>query len=117
MGDWSFDLMVEVRSPFTRGRTPYHGRPNGGFSESESDISFVSSDRPSTDRVSTSMLYDPELAYPSRLSTSSENSYGSFHLGPKFTDLSYLHDVSSASQESGHTATSWSSQNMVTTLN
>ncbi|KAL5554182.1 hypothetical protein UlMin_041583 [Ulmus minor] len=101
-----------IRSPFARGRG-VHGRPStGAFSESDTDISFISSsDRASTDRPS-SVFYDYEIGRNARLSTSSDSSFGSFRSGPKFSDLSSLHDVSSFSQDSGRTSLSWSSQNM-----
>lgn len=50
--------MIGSRSPFSHGgeRTSI-SKCSGGFSESESDISFVSSGRPSTDRTS-SVAFD-----------------------------------------------------------
>ncbi|XP_024031872.1 U-box domain-containing protein 35 [Morus notabilis] len=98
-----------IRSPFARRGFP--GISPSRLSELDDDISFVSSDRPSTDRTS-SVLYDyMDPGRTSRLSTSSDNSFGSFRSGPKFTDLSLLHDVS-FTMESGRTSCSWSSLGM-----
>ncbi|BBG98684.1 Protein kinase protein with adenine nucleotide alpha hydrolases-like domain [Prunus dulcis] len=60
-----------------------NGRISGGFSESESDISFISSERASTDRAS-SVTYDFMDTNRGRLSTSSDQSFGSMRQGPKF---------------------------------
>jgi len=106
---------------------PPHGHMKlmGDFSDSESefsfisasqqessDLSFISSGRPSVDR--SSFTYDlPESARTSRMSTSSEQSIGSHRLGIKFTDLSYLNGSSSVSDESGRTSCSFSSQSLV----
>ncbi|KAL9306380.1 putative protein kinase RLK-Pelle-RLCK-IXb family [Arabidopsis thaliana] len=105
---------------------PPHGHMKlmGDFSDSESefsfisasqqessDLSFISSGRPSVDR--SSFTYDlPESARTSRMSTSSEQSIGSHRLGIKFTDLSYLNGSSSVSDESGRTSCSFSSQSL-----
>lgn len=88
-----------------------NGRISGGFSESESDISFISSERASTDRAS-SVTYDYMDTNRGRLSTSSDQSFGSMRQGPKFADFSSLHDFSSVSHESNLTSSSWSSQNL-----
>ncbi|ESQ35136.1 hypothetical protein EUTSA_v10009494mg, partial [Eutrema salsugineum] len=80
-------------------------------SQHESDISFASSGRPSADR--SSFTYDlPESARTSRMSTSSEQSIGSHRLGIKFTDLGYLNNSSTVSDESGRTSCSYSSQSL-----
>ncbi|PON87654.1 Serine/threonine protein kinase [Trema orientale] len=101
-----------IRSPFARRRGFNAISNGGGFSDTDTDISFVSSDRASTDRPS-SVLYDyMDPGRNSRLSTSSDNSFGSFRMGPKFTDLSLLHDVSTISVESGRTSCSFSSQGL-----
>ncbi|KAF3432317.1 hypothetical protein FNV43_RR27057 [Rhamnella rubrinervis] len=104
-----------IRSPLTA-RSVLQGR-SSAFSESDTDISFISSGRPSSDRPSieccSPLSYDyMDPRVPSRFSTSSENSLGSFHLGPKFSDLSSLHDRASFSQESNRTSYSCSSQNL-----
>ncbi|XP_059644421.1 U-box domain-containing protein 52-like isoform X2 [Cornus florida] len=94
-----------VRSPFARGRG-LHAKFNDEFSESDTDISFVSSGRPST-----ASQYDAmDLARSSRLSNSSDQSIGSLRLGAKWTDISSLHEFSTTSVDSGRT--SCSSQNM-----
>nr|XP_048318175.1 U-box domain-containing protein 35-like [Ziziphus jujuba var. spinosa] len=98
-----------MRSPVTA--RALYGRPSGGFSESDTDISFISSDRPSTECASP-LFYEYMDPRTSRISTSSENSYGSFRSGIKFSDLSSLHGRSSFSQESARTSCSCSSQNL-----
>ncbi|XP_056849099.1 U-box domain-containing protein 35 [Raphanus sativus] len=100
-----------------------HMKVMGDFSDSESefsfisasqqgsDISYISSGRPSVDR--SSFTYDlPDSARTSRMSTSSEQSMGSNRLGIKFTDLGFLNNASSASEESGRTSCSYSSQSL-----
>ncbi|XP_019447617.1 PREDICTED: U-box domain-containing protein 35-like [Lupinus angustifolius] len=73
------------------------------FGESDTDISFVSSDRPSSGR--TSSVYDfIDSARTSRASTSSDRSFGSSRLGLKFNDP--------MSSDSTATSFSNSSQNM-----
>ncbi|XP_014522631.1 U-box domain-containing protein 35 isoform X2 [Vigna radiata var. radiata] len=62
------------------------GRLSMDFAEHDSDISFVSSDRPSSVR-SSSVFYDHvECARNSRTSTSSDRSWGSTYMKPKFTE-------------------------------
>ncbi|XP_062110945.1 U-box domain-containing protein 35-like [Humulus lupulus] len=101
-----------IRSPFARRRNLNSIYNAGAFYESDTDISFVSSDRPSTDRPS-SVFYDYiDPGRNSRVSTSSDNSFGSFRPGPKFCDLSSLHDVSTISLESDMTGCSFSSQGL-----
>ncbi|ESW07864.1 hypothetical protein PHAVU_010G165000 [Phaseolus vulgaris] len=64
------------------------GRLSTGFNEPESDISFVSSDRPSSVR-SSSVFYDQvEGGRNGRSSTSSDRSLGSTCMKHKFTDYS-----------------------------
>ncbi|KAF2590153.1 hypothetical protein F2Q70_00040133 [Brassica cretica] len=100
-----------------------HMKLMGDFSDSESeysfinasqqgsDISYISSGRPSVDR--SSFTYDlPDSARTSRMSTSSEQSIGSNRLGIKFTDLGCLNNASTASEESGRTSCSYSSQSL-----
>ncbi|KAF2617105.1 hypothetical protein F2Q68_00040815 [Brassica cretica] len=100
-----------------------HMKLMGDFSDSESeysfinasqqgsDISYISSGRPSVDR--SSFTYDlPDSARTSRMSTSSEQSIGSNRLGIKFTDLGFLNNASTASEESGRTSCSYSSQSL-----
>ncbi|KAJ6747188.1 hypothetical protein OIU74_029618 [Salix koriyanagi] len=117
---------MEFRSPFTR---------RGGIARYESsipdsDISFVSSGRPSTDRTSPSFydafetgmtprtfpaFYDAfETGMTPRVSNGSDydyRSFGSLYSGNKSLDASSQNNFSPTSQESGNT--SWSSsQNM-----
>ncbi|KAJ0257177.1 Kinase with adenine nucleotide alpha hydrolases-like domain-containing protein [Hirschfeldia incana] len=102
-----------------------HTKTIGDFSDSESEFSFISasshqgsensfisSGTPSSiDRCS--FTYDlPDSARTSRVSTSSEQSIGSHRLGIKFTDLGFLNNSSSASEESGRTSCSYSSQSL-----
>ncbi|XP_038887897.1 U-box domain-containing protein 35-like [Benincasa hispida] len=101
-----------VKSPFFHGGEKNStSKCSGGFSESESDISFVSSGRPSTDRTS-SVAFDFSDSGPPRFSTSSEHSFASLPFKPKLIDLSNLNDFSSVSDESCRTSSSWSSQNL-----
>lgn len=81
--------------------------------ESDPDISFVSSGRPSTDRSSSVALDFIDSCLNARLSTSSETSFGSIRSGQKFNDLSSLHEFSSFSHDSARTSFSGSSQNLV----
>ncbi|KAF8053132.1 hypothetical protein N665_1462s0016 [Sinapis alba] len=97
----------------------------GDFSDSESQFSFISasshqgsensfisSGTPSSiDRCS--FTYDlPDSARTSRMSTSSEQSIGSHRLGIKFTDLGFLNNSSTVSDESGISSCSYSSQSL-----
>lgn len=97
-----------VKSPFARGRI-LNEKLRGEFSESDTDISFISSGRPSTDRHSSS-LYDLDSGRTPRISTSSEKSNGSIRLGSRWTDQSSMQDFSFVSHESGRT--SCSAENM-----
>lgn len=88
-------------------------RAFGDLSEYDTDISFVSSDRPSTDRNS-SLLFDSfiDSSLNSGISTSTDHSLGSMRLGNRWSDRSSQPNFSSISQESGRTS-SCSSQNQV----
>ncbi|KAM5579795.1 U-box domain-containing protein 52 [Rosa sericea] len=100
------------RSPFARGGGGFtNGRMSGGFSESESDISFISSDRASTDRASSVMYEYIDQGRGGRLSTSSDHSFGSIPIAPRFGDLNSMNDFSMVSDTS-LTSSSWSSQNL-----
>ncbi|KAL5825737.1 hypothetical protein ACOSQ3_021800 [Xanthoceras sorbifolium] len=101
-----------VKSPFSRGRG-IQGKSFADFPETDTDISFVSSGRPSIDRNSTVFLDLTDSAPNSRISNSSDQSIGSLRLGIKFTDKNSLHDFSTISDESGRTSYSYSSQNLV----
>lgn len=95
-----------MRSPFRRDGREYHTKSFADLMESESDISFVSSGRPSTDR--------PSFAYDfidmGRPSTSSETSSASTRAGPKFMPPSYLLELSPNAPDSGRTSYSGASQ-------
>lgn len=74
------------------------------LSESDTDISFISSDRPSIDRGSidpmSGILFDSiDSGRNSRVSTSSESSFGSMRSGTRFSELSSFTDFSSSSLE------------------
>lgn len=106
------------RSPF--GKRGYTKPPFSDLSESETDISFVSSDRTSTDHASSFPYSCTDSMPTSRPSTSSEQSLalGHLNLGFKFSDQISLHDLSPVSQESGRlscASCSYSSQSMVIT--
>lgn len=79
----------------------------------DSDISFISSGRPSVERSSFTLDF-PESGRTSRISTSSEQSIGSHRLGIKFSDPGFPNDSSNFSEESGRTS-SYSSQSLVST--
>ncbi|KAK6144843.1 hypothetical protein DH2020_021663 [Rehmannia glutinosa] len=89
-----------VKSPFSRGRG-YNGKLFNELSESDTDISFVSSSgRPSTDRVSGVLFDSIDSCRTSRVSTSSESSFGSMRSGTKGSEMSSFTDFSSSSVES-----------------
>ncbi|KAJ6678908.1 BINDING PROTEIN putative-RELATED [Salix purpurea] len=70
----------------------------------ETDISFVSSNRPSTDRMS-SVTYDfMDSGVTPRFSTSLDTSFASIHSGPKFISPSYHQGFSSISPDNGRTS-------------
>jgi nucleotide-binding universal stress UspA family protein len=98
------DDMDSIKSPFMRGNTA--SRLYGELSMPDTDISFVSSSRPSTERLN-SML-DSDMGLPPRLSNSSDPdsriSFGSTYSNNSFGIFS------SSSAESG--GQSWSSQSM-----
>ncbi|KAL4629237.1 hypothetical protein ACB092_05G294300 [Castanea dentata] len=101
-----------VRPPLTKGGRGLNAKAYSDFSESDTEISFISSDRPSIERLSPTVYDFTDSGRTSRLSTSSDQSFQSIHLDANFTDLSFLHDISSFSQGSGRTLCSWSSQNL-----
>ncbi|XP_022723812.1 U-box domain-containing protein 35-like [Durio zibethinus] len=104
----SIDMGTKTQFPPTR---PSLMTAFGDFSESDTDISFVSSDRPSTDRNS-SLFFDSfiDSSRNSRLSSSTDQSIGSMRLGTKWNDHISPQNFSSISQESGRS--SCSSQNL-----
>ncbi|KAL2932796.1 U-box domain-containing protein 52 [Bienertia sinuspersici] len=75
------------------------------FPESDTDISFVSSDRPSVDRFSVQYDYMDPARTP-RLSTTSDQSFGSIRFGQRMNDASPRPDFSYMSQDSGLTSSS-----------
>ncbi|KAM7254323.1 hypothetical protein ACFE04_032005 [Oxalis oulophora] len=93
----------EAMTPFARGRG-IPGIPFADFSDTDTDISFVSSGRPSSDRPSSVALDYCDSARTSRISTSSEQSIGSMRFGLKFPDQSPFHDFSYISQDSARTS-------------
>ncbi|KAL1552751.1 U-box domain-containing protein 35-like [Salvia divinorum] len=72
------------------------------LSESDTDISFISSERQSTDsRFMDPLLYDGmDPSRSSRVSVSSESSFGSFRPGPRFNDMNSFTEYSTGSMES-----------------
>ncbi|XVF86253.1 hypothetical protein PTKIN_Ptkin18bG0025800 [Pterospermum kingtungense] len=107
--------MVKPRTSTDSGtRSPYRSstraslmRAFGDSSESDTDISFVSSDRPSIDR--NSLLFDSFID-SNRLSSSTDQSHGSMRSGIRWIDHR-ASPLSSMSQESGRSS-SCSSQNL-----
>ncbi|XP_057958896.1 U-box domain-containing protein 52-like isoform X2 [Malania oleifera] len=103
--------MDSIKSPFTRGRGT-NGKSYGELSVPDTDISFVSSGRPSTDRMFPSFYDTIETGRtPPRLSSSSEMdnpSFESIQWGRKSLEFGGPFEFSSASHESERL--SWSSQ-------
>ncbi|KAJ7966029.1 Protein kinase domain [Quillaja saponaria] len=92
-----------IRSPFTR--KGLNGKPYGEFSVPDTDISFVSSGRTSTDRLFPSYRDNHEMGMPnSRLSCSSDldmnHSFESSQFGQRSIDISSPPEFSSISQDS-----------------
>ncbi|KAI4352738.1 hypothetical protein L6164_006959 [Bauhinia variegata] len=100
----------EIRSPFTRGgRFKYEPSMLP-----DSDISYVSSGRPSTERIFPSLYDDMDTGIPNRLSNSSNSSYGSSFSGNKSVDnSSQFGDFSFSSQDSGMSSRRLSTGNNV----
>ncbi|KAJ6878527.1 hypothetical protein NC652_032139 [Populus alba x Populus x berolinensis] len=97
-----FGIVVRIHHLLGRGG---QGHSVKSFADlmSETDISFVSSSRPSTDGMS-SVTYDfMDSGATPRFSTSSDTSFASIHSGPKFFSSNYHHGFSSISQDSGST--------------
>ncbi|KAH0913083.1 hypothetical protein HID58_036404 [Brassica napus] len=121
--DKSFLVLILCKPRFTK-PPQGHMKLIGDFSDSESEYSFISASHQgsensfissgtpsSADRCSFS--YDlPDSARTSRMSTSSEQSIGSHRLGINFTDLGFLNNSSTVSEESGRTSCSYSSQSL-----
>ncbi|KAI3986392.1 hypothetical protein MKX01_002237 [Papaver californicum] len=101
------DELDAIRSPFGRaGGRGYPERSYGEISNPDTDISYVSSGRPSTDRMFPSLYdnFDP-VRTPPRLSNSSEidgrRSFESLRMGgPRSVDLQSSSDFSMVSQDS-----------------
>lgn len=101
------------RSPFTRGARPTHISYESSISDS--DISFVSSGRPSIDRMFHSLYEEMDSGYgiTPRISGSSDydlRSFGSLYSGVKSIDHN---DYSFTSQDSGRSGMSMSSQSRI----
>ncbi|CAN0880345.1 U-box domain-containing protein 52 [Linum grandiflorum] len=112
------------RSPFGRGGGggggggPMNARSFQEMLETESDMSFISSGRPSTER--SPHTFNPAMdpfgldsfisSTNNRMSTSSDTSYGSSSIIPnsnnKFVDLSSMQEFSFVSQDSARTSVS-----------
>ncbi|XP_068501057.1 U-box domain-containing protein 35-like isoform X2 [Phaseolus vulgaris] len=100
-------LDESFKSPFPRRGTT--GISCVDFPDSDTEISFVSSNRPSTGRSSS--VYDCiEAGRTSHVSNSSDHNFGSARLGLRFNDPSSPH--TSVSHESSRTSFSYSSQSM-----
>ncbi|XP_019174176.1 PREDICTED: U-box domain-containing protein 35-like isoform X2 [Ipomoea nil] len=98
-----------IRSPFTRSQ--FSNKSYGELSMPESDISFVSSGRPSTERLFPMLSDSQEMSYPGRLSNGSDTesrlSFGSVFSGSRASDVNNPPNlISPFSQENGG---SWSS--------
>ncbi|XP_074297676.1 U-box domain-containing protein 52-like [Silene latifolia] len=73
----------------------------GELPESDTDLSFVSSERTSIDHFSP-LHYDyMDPSRTPRISTSSDHSFGSVHFGQRANDMNSFRDFSFISQESG----------------
>lgn len=105
-------FVASNRSPFLRGGRVSNAYAGSELSDIETDISFISSGRPSIDRMSNFAHDYLESGLTPRMSTSSDQSFGSMRKGSTFADSSLL-NFSSASEESGRTSSS--SQSMVST--
>ncbi|XP_051130935.1 U-box domain-containing protein 52-like isoform X2 [Andrographis paniculata] len=102
----NFDETDLVKSPMSRG---HRFRPNmfTDFAESDTDISFVGSgtpsERPSVDR--SSLHFDTfDSGRTSRVSTSSESSFGSMRSAAKWSEISSFTDYSTPSVENDDVA-------------
>ncbi|MBA0719106.1 hypothetical protein Golax_006812 [Gossypium laxum] len=94
---------AEIKSPFTRARNVMKYEPP----TPESDISFVSSGKPSSDTMFSSTSDNMEFGNPPRLSSCSDFDNRSM---ASSVDFSSQYNFSFCSEESGRT--SWSSHNM-----
>ncbi|KAF9678119.1 hypothetical protein SADUNF_Sadunf07G0001900 [Salix dunnii] len=99
------------RSPFGAERYGHSGRSIADLM-SETDISFVSSNRPSTDRMSSTTYDFMDSGLTQRLSTSSATSFASIHSRTKFTGPNSQQGFSSVSHDSGGTSFSGSAHSV-----
>ncbi|CBI18425.3 unnamed protein product, partial [Vitis vinifera] len=99
------DDRESFKSPFLRGGRASNAKLGSEPLELDTDISFISSERPSSDRMS-NVVYEYMDSGPTpRISSSSDHSFGSIRIGPAFGDPNSL-NFSSISQESGRTSCS-----------
>ncbi|KAK6912395.1 Protein kinase domain [Dillenia turbinata] len=112
------DELENFRSPLTRGR---NGRPYQEFSMPDTDISFVSSGRPSVDHIFSSFYENMEPnRTPPRASTCSDtdisNSFESMPLGQMSVERGSIDILASPPRLSGYSQNSdsmpWLSQNV-----
>ncbi|KAL7168703.1 hypothetical protein ACSBR2_039032 [Camellia fascicularis] len=103
---------TEIKSPFNRNKAS--NKSYGELSISDTDISFVSSGRPSTERMYPFDSQEMMGGAPPRLSCSSDtdnrSSFGSSFSASKSSDPNYMHGFSSGSES--NTASWSSSQNL-----
>ncbi|KAK4356052.1 hypothetical protein RND71_025023 [Anisodus tanguticus] len=92
------DESKKIRSPFDRRRV-LPSRIFSDLSEADTDLSFVSSGRPSTDHTSSLMYDGMDSGCMSQISSSSDSSFGSERLGARGSELSSFNDFSSSSFE------------------
>ncbi|XP_009610856.1 U-box domain-containing protein 52-like isoform X2 [Nicotiana tomentosiformis] len=93
------DESKKIGSPFDR-RGILPSRIFSDLSEADTDLSFVSSGRPSTDHTSSMLYHDGmDSGRISQISTSSDSSFGSERLGARGSELSSFNDFSSSSFE------------------
>ncbi|KAI4346235.1 hypothetical protein L6164_013304 [Bauhinia variegata] len=98
----------EIRSPFTRG-SKFKYEPS---MLPDSDISYVSSGRPSTDQIFPSLYDHMDTGIPNRLSNGSDSSYDSSFSANKSVDhSSQFGDFSFSSQDSGMSSMRLSTSN------
>uniref|UniRef100_A0A5B6Z2J0 RING-type E3 ubiquitin transferase n=1 Tax=Davidia involucrata TaxID=16924 RepID=A0A5B6Z2J0_DAVIN len=103
-----YNDMDFIKSPFTHRKGP-NGRSYGEFSQPDTDISFVSSGRPSTDHMFPSFYDSFEMSQIQRLSSCSEadnHSFESLHFGRYSLDTISPPDFSSVSHDSNRSSTS-----------
>ncbi|XP_077222635.1 U-box domain-containing protein 35-like [Tasmannia lanceolata] len=104
--------LESIKSPFSRGARGSNTKPYGEISLPDTDISFVSSSRPSVDRMFPSFYDHLDTDRLSNGSNAGNRRFESLHGGYSSLDLHSMEDLrhSNASMESGRTA--WSSQTM-----